>query len=173
MPRRFKPRVLVGKFRSGSEERFAGHLNDLGVAFEYEPKDKKVKYAVERTAYYLPDFMLDGFNFILEIKGYLSPADRAKYIRVKASNPGIDLRFVFDRASNKLSKSSKTTYAQWAEKHGFLWTEKIIPPTWHRKSSNERAPLKAAGKARPSSPRKAKHQPHGSPGRTRHLQACR
>ena len=107
------------------------------MAFEYEPKDKKVKYTVQRDALYLPDFIIDGSSFILEVKGYLSPADRAKYIRVKASNPDIDLRFVFDRASNKLNKTSKTTYAQWAEKNGFKWCEKILPPNWH---SNRKSP---------------------------------
>ena len=169
-PRHFKPRALVGKFRSRSEERFAGHLNDLGVAFEYEPKDKKVKYTIQRDAHYLPDFIIDGSPFILEVKGYLSPSDRSKYLRVKASNPDIDLRFVFDRASNKLNKTSKTTYAQWADKNGFKWCEKIIPPNWHSaRKSNERASSKAASAAHPYAPRKGFHLTHGSPHRARHL----
>lgn len=168
MPRHFKPRALVGRYRSKSEERFAGHLNDLGVAYEYEPKDKKVRYTIEREASYLPDFILDGHSFILEVKGYLSPADRAKYIRIKKSNPGIDIRFVFDRASNKLNKTSQTTYAMWAEKNGFMWCEKIIPPNWYRKI-NERASLKAAGTKGAASPRKGLHLSHGSPSRPRHL----
>lgn len=167
MPRHFKPRLLVGRYRSKSEERVAGHLNDLGVAYEYEPKDGKVTYKVERTASYLPDFVL--FNgVILEVKGYLTPADRAKYIRIKQSNPGIDIRFVFDRATNKLNKTSSTTYSQWAEKHGFLWCEKIIPPNWYR-TNNARASSKAPSTSNPSAPRKGLHLAHGSTHRPRHL----
>lgn len=167
MHRSFKPRALVGNFRSKSEERFAGHLNDLGVTYEYEPKDKKLSYAIERTAYYQPDFVVDGWPFIIEVKGYFPSSDRAKYLRVRASNPKTDIRFVFDRASTKLSKTSKTTYADWCDKHGFKWCEKIIPPNWIKKAQNERASSKAAGKENSSSPRKGlKHQSargtHGS-----------
>lgn len=173
MPRHFKPRLLVGRYRSKSEERVAGHLKDLGVAFQYEPKDGKVTYKVERTASYLPDFVIPG-DIILEVKGYLSPSDRAKYIRIKESNPDIDLRFVFDRASNKLNKTSKTTYAQWATKHGFEWCEKIIPPTWIIESKiHARASSKAAGTPYSPSPRKAVHLTHGSTHRSRHLSTRR
>lgn len=173
MPRHFKPRLLVGRYRSKSEERVAGHLNELGVAYQYEPKDGKVTYKVERTASYLPDFVL--FNgVILEVKGYLTSADRAKYIRIKHSNPDIDIRFVFDRATNKLNKTSSTTYAQWAEKHGFLWCEKIIPPNWYSKrANNARASSKAPGTPRPPSPRKVFHLAHGGPHRPRHLSVGR
>jgi hypothetical protein len=168
MSRRFKPRLLVGRYRSKSEERVADHLNHLGVPYLYEPRNRKVSYKVERTATYLPDFVLTDSGIILEVKGYFTSADRAKYLRVKASNPDLDMRFVFDRASNKLSKTSKTTYADWAEKHGFQWCEKVIPPHWYRKS-NERASSKATSTKGASSPRKGKHQSHGSMGRLRHL----
>lgn len=168
---RFKPRALVGRYRSKSEERFAGHLNDLGVAYEYEPKDKKVRYVVEAS--YLPDFILDGQAYILEVKGYLPSEDRSKYVWIKKSNPDIDIRFVFDRASTPITKNSKTTYAMWADKHGFKWCEKIIPPNWYRKTTNERASSKAAGTQGPSSSRKGQHLTYGSTARSRHLSACR
>lgn len=171
MPRHFKPRLLIGSYRNKSEERVAGHLNELGVAFEYEPQDQKVPYKVERNAYYLPDFVLPG-GTILEVKGWLTSADRAKYIRIKKSNPDIDLRFVFDRSSAKLSKTSKTTYAQWAEQHGFLWCEKIIPPNWIE-SKHARASFKAAGTPYSPSPRKGLHLTHGSTHRPRHLSTRR
>lgn len=173
MPRHFKPRLLVGRYRSKSEERVAGHLNELGVAYQYEPKDKKVPYKIERIALYLPDFVLPG-NIILEVKGYLTSSDRSKYIRIKASHPNIDLRFVFDRATNKLNPASQTTYAQWAEKHGFLWCEKIIPPNWIKESkAYARASSKAAGTPYSPSPRKGIHLSHGGPHRSRHLSTRR
>lgn len=173
MPQHFKPRLLVGRYRSKSEERVAGHLNDLGVAYLYEPKEHKVRYKVERSASYLPDFVLTGSGVILEVKGYLTSADRAKYIRIKESNPNIDIRFVFDRASNKLNKTSKTTYAQWAEKHGFLWCEKILPPNWIKESKHARTSSKASGTPHPSSSRKVLHLSHGGPHRPRHLSTRR
>jgi hypothetical protein len=174
--RRFKPRLLVGRYRSKSEERVAEHLNFLGVPYLYEPKDGKVTYKIERSASYLPDFVLTKSGTILEVKGYLTSSDRSKYIRIKESNPNIDLRFVFDRASTKLNKTSKTTYAEWADKHGFLWCEKVIPPHWYSTSnrkSNERASSKAAGTKGSASPRKVKPQSHGGLGRLRYLPSCR
>lgn len=41
-----------------------------------------------------------------------------------------DIRLVFSRPNNRLSKSSKTTYAQWAVKHGFPWAEGTVPASW-------------------------------------------
>lgn len=172
MQKRFKPR-LVGRYRSKSEERFAGHLENLGVAYDYEPKDRKVQYRIERTAYYLPDFIIKGAKFILEVKGQLTSSDRAKYLRIKKQHPDIDIRFVFDRQSTKLSKTSKTTYAQWADKHGFLWCEKVLPPHWYNRKSNERASLRTAGTKNPPAPRKGQHQSHGGTHGLRHLPSRR
>ena len=42
----------------------------------------------------------------------------------------LDLRFVFQNQNNKLFKGSKTTYAQWAEKHGFMFAHRHIPQSW-------------------------------------------
>jgi len=49
---------------------------------------------------------------------------------VKKQWPKMDIRFVFQNANNKLNKRSKTTYAQWADKHGFPWAHKRIPEEW-------------------------------------------
>jgi hypothetical protein len=88
---------------------------------EYEVPAKKHKYT--------PDFTLPN-GIRIEAKGYLTAEDRAKMKRVKASNPFLDIRFVFGRASNKLNKESPTTYAMWAEDNGFKWAEKVIPREW-------------------------------------------
>jgi hypothetical protein len=46
-------------------------------------------------------------------------------------NPDIDLRMVFQAPFNKISKKSKTTYAQWCEKHGIKWASAhAIPIDW-------------------------------------------
>jgi hypothetical protein len=67
----------------------------------------------------------------LETKGHLSEEDRRKMRAVKAANPDLDVRFVFQTPYNKIYKGSKTTYAKWAEKHGFLWCAfHSIPIEW-------------------------------------------
>ena len=37
---------------------------------------------------------------------------------VKAANPDLGVRFVFQTPYNKIYKGSEITYAKWAEKHG-------------------------------------------------------
>ena len=49
---------------------------------------------------------------------------------IKKQYPELDIRFVFMNANNKIYKGSKTTYAMWANKHGFEWAEKNIPEEW-------------------------------------------
>lgn len=71
---------------------------------------------------YTPDFVLDN-KIVLEVKGYFQARDRTKMLRVRGCNPGLDVRFVFQAPRNTLGKKSDTTYAQWAEKHGFKWCD--------------------------------------------------
>ena len=42
----------------------------------------------------------------------------------------MDLRFVFNNSKAKLSKKSKTTYADWCNKNGFKFADKLIPDEW-------------------------------------------
>ena len=105
------------KFRSKLEERVATLLMTLGVSYEYE--STKVPYTIQHN--YTPDFVLPNHVY-LETKGYWDPADRRKVLAVKRDNPDIDLRMVFQSPYNKISKRSKTTYAQWCDRHGIPWT---------------------------------------------------
>ena len=114
------------KFRSQLEKRVATLLDGLGVSFEYE--SEKLGYTIEHS--YTPDFVLPNYTY-LEAKGYWSPADRRKILSVKKDNPDIDLRMVFQSPYNKISKKSKTTYAQWCEKHDIPWSSyHNIPIEW-------------------------------------------
>ena len=114
------------KFRSGLEEKIADLLTELGVSFEYE--STKLPYTIQHN--YHPDFVLPN-NVYLEAKGYWEPADRRKVLAVKRDNPDIDLRMVFQAPFNTISKKSKTTYAQWCEKHDIPWTSWAnIPLKW-------------------------------------------
>ena len=113
-------------FRSGLEEKVATLLFNLGVKYEYE--STKVPYVLQCN--YTPDFLLPN-GIYLETKGLLSEEDRRKMLAVKKANPEVDVRFVFQSPHNKIYKGSKTTYAKWAEKHGFLWCSyQTIPIEW-------------------------------------------
>jgi len=52
---------------------------------------------------------------------------RKKMKLVKKFNPKLDIRLIFEKASNKIYKGSKTTYGEWADLHGFKWTDNTLP----------------------------------------------
>jgi hypothetical protein len=109
------------------EERLAAELRLASVPFAFE--EVVVPY-VRREATYRPDFHLLQNGILIESKGYFLPEDRSKHLLIKEQHPDLDIRFVFQRARAPLRKGSRTTYSSWAEKHGFLWAEKSIPPAW-------------------------------------------
>ena len=114
------------KFRSNLEKRVATLLTTLGVSYEYE--STKVPYTIQH--HYTPDFVLPNHVY-LEAKGYWSAEDRRKILAVRKENPDIDLRMIFQSPYNKISKRSKTTYAQWCDKHDIPWTAyHEVPLEW-------------------------------------------
>jgi hypothetical protein len=124
---RTKPRpVRADGFRSSLEQKIAADLTSRGISFEYE--SLRVPY-MGKPKKYLIDFQLPN-GIIVEAKGWFTSEDRTKSLLVREQNPGIDLRFVFQRASSRLRKGSSTTYAEWCEKHGFLWAEGTVPQRW-------------------------------------------
>lgn len=118
--------ALKAGFRSGLEQDNAKHLKACRCKFTYE--EQSIQY-VGKPKRYTPDFVLDN-GVIIETKGRFTATDRAKHLLVKEQHPELDIRFVFSNANNKLSKRSKTTYAQWCERHGFLYAEGLIPKEW-------------------------------------------
>jgi len=113
------------KFRSLLEERVSNQLTKDNVPFLYESN----KYSYILTSSYTPDFFLSN-GVILEVKGFLKPSDRRKMIAVKKQHPELDIRFVFQR-DNTITRTSKTTYTDWATKHGFpSCVFPHIPPDW-------------------------------------------
>lgn len=96
----------------------------------YEPQSVKIFYNIPFR--YIPDFVLPN-GIIVEAKGYLRPRDRTKMRKVKEQNPDLDIRFVFQNARNRLTKSKNSeTYGEWAERIGFPWAEGRIPDSWFR-----------------------------------------
>lgn len=122
---------IIKGFRSGLEERLSRQITEAGLQCEYETD--KIKYLwPQRQSTYTPDFKLpkEGGFFYVESKGRFTVRDRQKHLLIKEQCPDIEIRFVFSNAQAKLFKGSKTTYAQWCEKHGFMYATKTIPDEW-------------------------------------------
>ena len=105
------------KFRSNFERDFAKQLTAAGIDYTFETD--KLQYVVKRN--YIPDFSLAP-NFFVETKGRFVSQDRAKQLQVKKDNPNAVIILVFMNPNITLTKASKTTYWQWADKNGILWT---------------------------------------------------
>ena len=117
-------------FRSNLELFVASLLNKKKVKYTYE--EDKLPYTLAVKSY-TPDFYLKKQKFYIEVKGYFTTADRVKHLCIKEQHPKVDIRFVFGNAKNKLSSKSKTTYAAWCDRHGFLWSDDgQIPEGWLR-----------------------------------------
>ena len=126
-------KASTSTYKSSLEQAVALSLEAQGVSVLYETE--VVDYEVPATKHkYKPDFLLPN-GIRIEAKGYFTAEDRKKMKLVKQANPFMDIRFVFGRASNKLNKDSPTTYAMWAESHGFPWAEKEVPRAWIQEPS--------------------------------------
>jgi len=123
------------KFKSGLERKVHASLNRRQVKHGYETqKFKFVQPAKART--YTPDFFLHETGIFVECKGRLTQADREKLLWAREQNPDLRLVILFGRAKNTLTRRSKTTYGDWAEKNGFEWAdfgEDGIPASWYKK----------------------------------------
>ena len=129
----------VGKkygFRSGLEELIANQLTDIGISFSFESfKIEYMQPAKKRS--YTPDFLLPN-GIIIETKGRFLTADRQKHLWVQKQYPDLDIRFVFSNSKQKIRKGSKTTYAMWCEKNGFLYADREIPQAWLKERPKQR-----------------------------------
>lgn len=129
-------RGIVEGYRSGLEDKISKGLQKLGVPFRYE--SERIQFTQpEKKRYYTPDFIVTtktGKTIYIEAKGRFVTADRQKQLMVKASNPDLDVRFVFSNPNNRISKTSKTTYAMWCESKGFKYSkfeeDEVIPQGW-------------------------------------------
>lgn len=115
-------------YRSGLEEKVSKQLDELSVEYEYEKL--KIVYEVHEKRTYTPDFKILSNGIIVETKGRFLGADRKKHLLVKKQHPELDIRFVFSNSKAKLSKGSPTSYADWCNKNGFKWADKLIPEEW-------------------------------------------
>ena len=120
-------------FRSGLEEKVAEYLTSKGVGFSFETL--KVPYVKPETKHtYTPDFILDN-GIIIETKGRWLLDDRKKHLLIRKQHPNLDIRILFQNANAKISKGSKTSYADFCEKHGIPYAHREIPEAWLKEKS--------------------------------------
>lgn len=117
------------RVRSSLEATLLEWLLEHEVTFIYEGAG--LSYVTKHI--YTPDFVITTKNnrrIYIEAKGWFQPKDRTKMLAIKKQYPKADIRFVFQNSNKLLYKGSKTTYAQWATKWKFPWSNKSIPKKW-------------------------------------------
>ena len=118
--------------RNNFEKSGADWLKKNGIVYGYETA--RVPYTL--TKYYIPDFSIPPMGsrpgIHIEFKGFLRTADQVKMKAVKRQNPDLNICIVFQDASKKIRKGSKTTYGEWATKNGFPWTEGLPLKKWFK-----------------------------------------
>jgi hypothetical protein len=118
-------------YKSGFEAKIAEQLNSHDLQAKELYEKTTIKYTVPaRDSRYTVDWSLPN-GILVESKGRWTAADRKKHLLVKQQHPELDLRIVFQSSKNKISKGSKTTYADFCDKHGIVWAEKTIPESWY------------------------------------------
>lgn len=134
MPRPSSARAAALRhgWRSGLEGKVADQLTRAGVSFDYE--GERIEYIKPaRSCKYTPDFPLitrSGKKVYVETKGQFKIEDRQKHILIRAQRPDLDIRFVFTNPNARIAKTSKTTYADWCRKNGFLFAKGLVPEEW-------------------------------------------
>jgi len=115
-------------FKSGLEENISTQIESKGVTVKYE--SEKIGYVIPSSNHtYTPDFRLPN-GIIIETKGRFVATDRKKHLLIKQQHPELDIRFVFSNSKNKITKTSKTSYADWCIKHNYNYSDKFIPDSW-------------------------------------------
>jgi hypothetical protein len=122
-------------YRSGLEVQLAKQLDDNHIEYKYEGTTFQYEQPAEIKRH-TPDFILPNF-IIVEGKGEWTTADRKKVKLFLSQNPGIDYRMVFSRSASRISKKSKTTYADVCRTLKIPFTDKWIPAVWWREPVNE------------------------------------
>tara|TARA_R110002153_G_scaffold164571_2_gene317088 strand:- start:182 stop:592 length:411 start_codon:yes stop_codon:yes gene_type:complete len=125
MARRIKK---INGYRSGFENTLGNQLKESKTKFTYETT--VIPYIKPETNHtYTVDFTLPN-GILIEAKGRWVTEDRKKHMFIRDQHPELDIRFVFMNSRGKIRKGSKTTYADFCDKHGILWADKIIPTEW-------------------------------------------
>lgn len=132
-------------YRSKLEGDVAVALSQQGHPVNYE--QTVLAYVTHQI--YVPDFHLESEHGLIyiEVKGRYTSADRSKTLRVISSNPEIRLFVALQQPNQRLSKTSKRTYAKWCNDHGIPWCPTPIPPDYLQQWLNG---LRPTYRARPA-----------------------
>ena len=115
-------------YRSGFEHKVSEKLTEEKIKFGYEVT--QINYIKPETHHkYTVDFTLPN-GILVETKGRWVLEDRKKHLLIKKQHPKLDIRIVFQNPNGKIRKGSKTTYADFCEKHEIPWADKQIPKDW-------------------------------------------
>lgn len=129
------------KYKSKLERFTALSLSKSKVDYSYETE--KISYVVPaKEKRYTPDFPIvtkgTRKKIYIECKGIWDAEDRYKHLLIKQQKPELDIRFVFGNSKTRISKNSKTTYADICEGRGrgpfkgvtWKYADKKIPREW-------------------------------------------
>ena len=120
-------------YRSGFEHTISQQLTEAKIKFEYE--NTVINYIKPETHHtYTIDFTLPN-GILIETKGRWVLEDRKKHMLIKKQHPELDIRFVFMNPNGKIRKGSKTTYANFCDKHDIIWAAKTIPQEWYNEKN--------------------------------------
>jgi hypothetical protein len=115
--------------KSMLEVEVAADMDKRKIKWAYEQEKLTYQYEPQK---YEPDFtLLDTEDKLIEVKGKMTGDVRKKLLAIQRCNPKRKIYLVFGNANNKLStrKNSKR-YSQWAEQHGFEWSERKVLDEW-------------------------------------------
>ena len=132
--RAHRKRARPGPYRSQLEEDIGADLVKLGHVADYEPD--KFEYTLHRK--YTPDFRVG--DFYIEVKGWFSASDRSKLLAVFKANPDLPLFVALQMPRQRLNAKSKTTVAQWCDKHHIKWCPTPIPADFLTAWANGKQP---------------------------------
>jgi hypothetical protein len=103
-------------FRNNLEKKVA---KTIPSGFTYETR----RLPFQLTRHYLPDFINEATKEIIEVKGRFTAEDRQKHKAIARQYPDWSVTIVFQNPDTKISKTSKTTYADWCDTNGIKWSK--------------------------------------------------
>lgn len=123
-------------FKSKFEATFAALVAERAT---YETS--KLKFIEpEKHRTYTPDWTVNEYTFI-EQKGYFTAEDRNKMLLVRDQHPDKKFYMLFMNPHAKIHKNSQTTYAEWCDKHNFVWASLRDKEKWNAWINRPHVPL--------------------------------
>lgn len=133
------------RYRTEFEAITAEQLLSRNVSFDYEPARLRYQDKDGRKRIVMLDFHLKpqsndphGGMFV-EAKSLLKHEHLARYEKLKAQRPDLDIRFVFEepdkiithyRVDDGEGGSMSVSYSEWCDMNGFKWNGDTIPTAW-------------------------------------------